>query len=66
MAANEQANFSVPEAADFLRCHPNHVRNLVARGELCATEVGRRIIISRSEIQRFLLAHTRPGIADAR
>ncbi|MCS7080471.1 MAG: helix-turn-helix domain-containing protein [Meiothermus sp.] len=56
--------FSVEEAAQLLGLHPNTVRNLIARGELKATRVGRRILIPRIALERLLEGKDNPTERD--
>lgn len=51
----ERLAFSIAEAAESIACSPGHIRNLIERGELRSTKVGRRRIV-RDEDLRALLA----------
>jgi excisionase family DNA binding protein len=49
-------NFTVPEAAQWLRCHPDTLRAKIRRGELKAAtlnEDGRGYIVPSSEVYRL-------------
>jgi excisionase family DNA binding protein len=46
--------FSIREVSEALGLHPNTVRALISRGELRATRVGRRILVSRKALDDLL------------
>jgi excisionase family DNA binding protein len=48
----------IPELAEALHVHENTVRNLINRGKIRATRVGKRIIVLNSELERFLGSNT--------
>jgi excisionase family DNA binding protein len=48
------ARLTVGEAAEQLRCSTRQVRRMLARGQLRATKLGRRVLISRAELERAL------------
>jgi excisionase family DNA binding protein len=53
--ASASNNFTtVAELAALWRCSPQHVYNLIQRGDLKAFRVGGRLIIARSSAQDFL------------
>ncbi len=46
---------TIPEAADFLGCHPRTIRRRIASGELPAYRVGSRMIrVSEDDLQVLL------------
>lgn len=49
---------SVADAAWELACSQDHIRKLIARGQLPASRVGARIVIRREDLEQLLL-HTR-------
>lgn len=54
--------FSVPELAQTLGVHKNHVYNLIQKGELRAVRLGRSVRIPRVELERLgLLAKQTPA-----
>lgn len=46
--------YSTKEIAHFIGVSNGHVRNEIMRGKLKALKSGRRILITREEIQRYL------------
>lgn len=52
--------YSVKEVADMLGVHENTVHRLIARGEIEAVKLGRRILIPKQHINELL------GLARAR
>lgn len=46
--------FSVPTLADLADVSPNHIHNQIKNGDLVASRMGRRKLISREEATRFL------------
>lgn len=54
------AMMTVEEVAPRLRMSPAGVRRLVRRGEIKASRVGRRWLISRAEVLRVLAEGTHP------
>jgi excisionase family DNA binding protein len=46
-------------AVELGRMHPSSVRRLIARGDLVAVRVGRRVLIPGDELERFLRAAPR-------
>lgn len=46
--------WTIKEAAQALRLHPNTLYRLVWRGELRAARVGARLLIPKSELERLL------------
>ena len=49
---------TVGEAAVFLRCKPQRIRNLLSEGRLTRHKDGGRVLISREEIERHLTGET--------
>ena len=47
-------NFSIPEAADFLRISKSYVWKLIGEGKLKRLRIGARSIITGAELLRFL------------
>ncbi len=45
--------FTVEEVAVYLRCNPWTVRRLIKRGTLAHTRVGKKIRISRNQLDAF-------------
>ncbi|MBO1436084.1 helix-turn-helix domain-containing protein [Meiothermus sp. CFH 77666] len=59
---NEKLVFSVPELAQTLGVHKNHVYNMISRGELRVVRLGRVVRIPRVELERLgLLARQTPA-----
>lgn len=54
-AGAEPELLTVPEAAEFLRCKPQRVRDLLSQGRLGTIKEGRRTLVSRAD----LVAHLR-------
>lgn len=48
----------VGEAAELSRLAPSTIRLYVSKGKLKSQKVGRRVLIKRIELERFLDAHT--------
>lgn len=51
---NDRLAYSIPHAAAQLDCSPRTVWGLIQRGDLHAVRIGRRVVIARSELVRFL------------
>jgi excisionase family DNA binding protein len=51
--------YDVKETSAVLSISPQMVRRLVTHGQLRATRVGDRVLLSASELQRYVKAHTR-------
>ena len=45
---------TVAEAAEFLRVHPNHVYELIRRGELPHVRLGRIIRLPRHRLEQWI------------
>lgn len=58
---------SIAEASgpDYLNCHPDTTRRLIARGELPAYRVGRLIRIKRRDLERAMRPVTRIDLVTA-
>jgi excisionase family DNA binding protein len=65
---DDQPLLTVPEAASILRVSRNSAYELIARGEIPAIRLGRRLRVSRAVIERLLDGHDAraAGYADAR
>mgnify|MGYP001643997284 FL=1 len=50
----EQPTFDVKEAAVFLKCHPETVRELIRAKKLIAAKIGRRFVIRRQVLDAYL------------
>jgi excisionase family DNA binding protein len=46
--------FTIKEAAEFVRVHPNTIRNLILRRELAACRIGKNIRIQEIELLKIL------------
>lgn len=53
MSAIEQQYFSVPEAADYLRCHVQRIRAAIAHGELIPARMGRRFVFCKQDLDSW-------------
>jgi excisionase family DNA binding protein len=53
---------SVDEAARMIGVHPLTLRKAIARGEIRAVRVGRRILIPTTEIERLLQGDAKVAI----
>jgi len=51
--------YTVPEASAVLSISQSMTRKLVTAGQLRATRVGDRVLLSATELQRYVKAHTR-------
>jgi excisionase family DNA binding protein len=51
--------YTVPEASAVLSISQSMTRKLVTQGQLRATRVGDRVLLSATELQRYVRAHTR-------
>lgn len=51
--------YSIKDTAKLYGVSPQDVRKLIERGELKTRRVGVRILIPRSELERFLLMETK-------
>jgi len=51
--------YNVSEASAVLSISPQMVRRLVTQGQLRATRIGDRVLLSATELQRYVKAHTR-------
>ena len=50
----ECVTWTVTEAAALLGCSPHHYSNLVRRGEVPGRRLGRRIVIPKLQLARYL------------
>ena len=55
---------TIKEAADISRLGPSTVRLLIRKRELKALQVGRRVIIKRTDLEKYLEAHPIEAITD--
>ena len=53
-SASAKPYLSVKEAAEFARLAPSTIRLYIRKGKLKAQKVGRRVIISRGDLEAFL------------
>jgi len=49
---------SVPAAAEFLGISPYTVRAYVSQGKLKPTRIGRRVLFTHEELERFVCAES--------
>jgi len=58
---------TVPEVALFLSCSERKVRDLIARGELSITRIGRLVRVPRDALLKFVTVRTEtPGPASGK
>ena len=50
----EKVAYSVRETAECLGLHPNTVYQLISAGKLPALRLGRKILVSRAELEKWL------------
>jgi excisionase family DNA binding protein len=55
---------TIKEAADISRLGPSTVRLLIRKRGLKALQVGRRVIIKRTDLEKYLEAHPIEAISD--
>lgn len=55
--ATTKPYLTIKEAADISRLGPSTVRLLIRKRELKALQVGRRVIIKRIDLEKYLEAH---------
>ncbi len=48
---------TVPEAAELLRARPQRVYDLLSDGRLIRHKDGRRVLVDRQELERYLAGH---------
>jgi excisionase family DNA binding protein len=62
------AAYTIPEAADQLRCSRSHIYKLIETGQLRRVRIGHRSIITAAEIDRILRegAEPEPGTGRGR
>lgn len=53
--AVEKMGYSPKEAADYLGCSERHVRTMIDSGQIRAGQLGSRVIVHRSELDRVML-----------
>jgi len=56
--------FTVKEAADISRLGPSTIRLYIRKRELRACQVGSRVIIKRTDLEKFLESHAIEIISD--
>ena len=63
----EKMAFSIRETAEAIGCHPNTVYELVAAGKIPSIKLGRKILISKLELSKWLAgqSNTTPPAAGA-
>ena len=57
----EKRAFTVAETAQQLGCHPLTLRRAIARGELRAVRVGRKVLVPAVALDEFLAARPTSG-----
>ena len=45
---------NIDEAATVLRVHPETLRRFIREGRICAYKIGRRKLISKNEMEKFI------------
>ena len=55
---------TIKEAADISRLGPSTVRLLIRKRQLKALQVGRRVIIKRTDLEKYLEAHPIEALPD--
>jgi putative molybdopterin biosynthesis protein len=58
--ATEKMAYNIRETAEAIGLHPNTVYELVKKGELPAIKLGRKILISKLELSKFLVGQLNP------
>ncbi len=56
--------FSISESAQILGVSPGFIRLEIARGHVSPTRLGRRVLITREELKRYLTCGERGGQSD--
>ncbi len=51
---SHQAVFSIKEAADYTRLSVSTLRAAIRKGELVSHKVGRRVLVRRADLEKFL------------
>lgn len=51
----EKMGYSPKDAADYLGCSERHVRTMIDSGQIRAGQLGQRVIVHRSELDRVML-----------
>jgi excisionase family DNA binding protein len=57
--------YTIEEAADLLRIHPDTARDLARQGKLQGSKIGRRWRFTEQDLQDFL-ERQRPAVKEAR
>ena len=52
-------NYTIPEAAQYLRCSERQVYRLKASGRLRVVKLGRRVVIRETALEQLLQRHER-------
>jgi excisionase family DNA binding protein len=63
--AKETPYLSVKEAAEAARLSPSTIRLYIRKGQLAVNKVGRRVLINRTELERFLQANSTAATASS-
>ena len=50
--------FTIEEAAEYLRCNPQRVYDLLSQRRLSRFKDGRRTLVSRAELERHVEGHS--------
>jgi excisionase family DNA binding protein len=58
-ARKEEPYVDVKEAARLARLSPSTIRLRIRQGDLASKSIGRRVVIKRSDLDRFLDMHTK-------
>jgi excisionase family DNA binding protein len=64
--SSERLSFGVTEAAAALGVSPGFVRAEMSSGNLRAVRLGRRVVVTRSELERYLATAPARTTGDAR
>ena len=54
MEQTERRVYTVKELKPILKASANHIYNMIARGELPAVRLGRKIVVPAHMLERFL------------
>lgn len=69
MTRRAALTYTIPQAADALGIGKMHCRQLIANGDLPALRIGRRIVIAKAALDRWVIDHagdqfdTRKGVS---
>ena len=56
--AVEKMAYSIRETAEAIGLHPNTVYELVQEGKIPSIKLGRKILVSKIELAKFLAGHS--------